>query len=455
MLRTLLTALCDLLLRIFFRRIDSADDDRVPAKGPVMYVLNHPNGLLDPLFILCRSPRPVTFLAKAPLFSAFLVKHFVRAFECLPVYRAQDGKDTRKNKAVIEQSITLLASGKVLALFPEGISHSEPDLQPLKTGAARIALCASAAVDGHAPEPVQIVPVGIHYGQKTTFRSSALLVYGDPITAPVVELDADLRAPADAVEALNTEIDAAIRAVTLHADDFELLRLADQAERILAGARRDTGEASETDGLDPAIGDYTIKQALLRGYDQLRERDPAAVQSVIGQVRSYAAEVSMLGLPLDHPPDIPGHAIARYILEHALLLPLLLPLSLVGIVSHYPAYRLVGWLSERVAARETNSTAVLATTKLIAGFLFFPLTWILVAIVAGVVTGTLWAAGVALLLAPLSGYAALVFTERVADLIDRARGLWVLTSRAGMGPFLAERRQQLRDTIMALAAKLD
>ena len=191
-MRALFTALCRLLLRIFFRRIRSVGAERVPSDAgtPVLYVLNHPNALLDPLFILCESPRPVTFLAKAPLFSTFMVRRFVMAFECLPVYRAQDGDDPSKNRASIEASIALLASGKALALFPEGVSHSEPRLLPLKTGAARIALSASAPrEDGRDPAPVQIVPVGLHYPDKTTFRSDALIVYGPPLPTPVVALD--------------------------------------------------------------------------------------------------------------------------------------------------------------------------------------------------------------------------------------------------------------------------
>ncbi len=57
-----------LFLRIFFRRVEAAGLERVPAEGPLLVVLNHPNALIDPLFILGLAPRPVAFLAKAPLF---------------------------------------------------------------------------------------------------------------------------------------------------------------------------------------------------------------------------------------------------------------------------------------------------------------------------------------------------------------------------------------------------
>jgi glycerol-3-phosphate O-acyltransferase/dihydroxyacetone phosphate acyltransferase len=235
-MRAVFTALCRLLLRIFFREIASVNADRVPRDhdAPVLYVLNHPNALLDPLFILCLSPRPVTFLAKAPLFSTFLVKHFVRTFECLPVYRAQDGDDPSKNRASIEASIALLGSGKALALFPEGVSHSKPRLEPLKTGAARIALSASAATPERTPRPVLIVPVGLAYADKSTFRSRALLVYGEPLTTPVVVLDEQARPPNDVAERLTASIAEALALVTVQAQTHEIVSLARSTARILA-----------------------------------------------------------------------------------------------------------------------------------------------------------------------------------------------------------------------------
>ena len=448
-MRALLTALCQLLLRIFFRRIDDVDRERVPTTGPLLYVLNHPNGLLDPLFILCESPRPVTFLAKAPLFSTFLVKHFVRAFECLPVYRAEDGADPRKNREIIEQSIRLLAGGKVLALFPEGTSHSDPKLKPLKTGAARIALCASATGSGGTTEgeAVRIVPVGIDYRHKTTFRSDALLVYGQAIVTPRVALDEQLRPSPEEVDALNLAIAKALGEVTVQAEDAAALRLAEQAARILSGARRDVGE----EPFDEAEVDFDIRRRLVEGYQRLRTLAPDRLEALAGRVRRYEAEMSMLGLPLDHPAAIPARAIRRYVIEHAVVLPLLLAPALIGIATHYPAYRLVGWLSLRMAK---NDDAVIATFKLIAGFLFFPLTWIVLAVVVGLLATWPWALATLALL-PATGYAALRFGERIGDMIDRARGLWVITTRAGLTRRLTDERRGIHDAIMDLAATLD
>lgn len=67
MLRTVLRATLGWILGLFFRRIDVSGTNRVPPRGPVIFAINHPNGLVDPLLLLTFVPRPVSFLAKAPL----------------------------------------------------------------------------------------------------------------------------------------------------------------------------------------------------------------------------------------------------------------------------------------------------------------------------------------------------------------------------------------------------
>jgi glycerol-3-phosphate O-acyltransferase / dihydroxyacetone phosphate acyltransferase len=452
-MRAITTALCRLLLRVFFRRIEAVGAEQVPSDAPTLYVLNHPNALLDPLFILCLSPRPVTFLAKAPLFSTFLVRHFVRAFECLPVYREQDGEDPSKNRAIIEAAIALLAGGKALALFPEGTSHSDPKLRPLKSGAARIALSSSAAAGGRTPEAVQIVPVGLHYSDKTSFRSNALLVYGPPIETPRVELDADARPPRAAVEQLTAEIDAALTRVTVQAHSHEALELARSVARIVAAASRDEGQPSAE-----ATAGIELERRLIGGYERLRERAQADVDRVVERVRNYEAELARFGLALDHPAQLERRAALRWGLARLAVLALLLGPALLGIVTHFPAYRLIDWIAHRVAKQSTD---VLATLKLIAGFLFFPLTWIGLTIAtgialggAGVTLGWGWATLVLFGL-PLCGYAALRFVELAFQFVGRARGAWAIVTRRDLGRFSSEERQAIRAMLVELEARLD
>src|SRR5947209_18917368 len=120
-MRTLVRAVFGLVLRVFFRRIEVSGSAHVPARGPVMFVLNHPNGLVDPAFLLCFAPRRVSFLAKSPLFRMPVIGSLVRALDSIPVYRRQDeGADTSRNRETFGRSAALLRRGGTLAICPEG-----------------------------------------------------------------------------------------------------------------------------------------------------------------------------------------------------------------------------------------------------------------------------------------------------------------------------------------------
>ncbi|MDQ3805081.1 MAG: lysophospholipid acyltransferase family protein, partial [Acidobacteriota bacterium] len=193
MLRRAVIAVLRFALRVFFRRVEVVGLERVPRRGALLFVLNHPNGLVDPVFLLCFAPRRVSFLAKSPLFKTPVVGFFVRRMEAIPVYRPGDeGADTARNRETFERSHALLRRGGTIAICPEGKSHSEPSLQPLKTGAARIAL--GAASTG-APLDLKIVPAGLYYPAKSTFRSGALLYFGEPVAVAPVALGADGEPP--------------------------------------------------------------------------------------------------------------------------------------------------------------------------------------------------------------------------------------------------------------------
>src|SRR5215213_4879567 len=204
-------------LHLFFRRIETVNADVVPRGTGVIFVLNHPNGLIDPALVFVALPRKISFLAKSTLFRMPVISFLLRTVEALPLYRKVDaGEDVSKNQRTFELCSELLQRGGSIALFPEGISHNSPKLLPMKTGAARIAL--GAAASGAAIVEVKIVPVGLFYTSKTTFRSEALLHFGEPFTVPRVEPDPDGEPPRAAVKQLTAEIEQQLREVTLNAE---------------------------------------------------------------------------------------------------------------------------------------------------------------------------------------------------------------------------------------------
>jgi 1-acyl-sn-glycerol-3-phosphate acyltransferase len=469
--RRFIIAVLRFALRVFFRRVEVAGAERVPAAGPCVFVLNHPNGLVDPCFLLCFAPRRVSFLAKSPLFKTPVIGRLCRVMEAIPVYRRQDeGADTARNRETFAQAHALLTRGGTIGVCPEGVSHNEPSLRPLKSGAARIALGAASMRDEGGgvrdesetaqrtssgsthpstlnPQPsLKIVPAGLYYTAKTTFRSGALLYFGDPVEVEPAEPDADGEPPREAVQRLSERIAAALREVTLNADHHEALRTVARAERIFSAEDEEEGKGRSLER------ELRRRRLFVEGYATLRERAPERLAALEARVRGYEEQLRQAGL--EDPGDLTavsrrrglGHLVAR-----ALAFALTLPFALAGLAIHYPAYRLAGYLSTKFAA---NAEDVLSTVKIIAALLLFPLTWLAVA------ASACWLAGwrvalAALVVAPALGYVALRFTEELDRSAASARALLFFVARRGFFRHLLAERKAIRKEILALGEEAE
>ena len=445
-MRAFFRGLFGLVLRIFFRRIEISGLERVPREGPVIFVLNHPNGLIDPGFLLCLAPRRVSFLAKAPLFRMPVIGIFCRAFEAIPVHRRQDeGSDPSHNRETFETARAVLARGGAIAICPEGKSHSDPKLRPLKTGAARIALGAAAALTG--PAPIRIVPAGLYYRAKRTFRSAALLHFGEPFEAARVPLAPGEEPPAGSVRALTARIERALADVTLQAEQTEAHALVARAQRILSAAAEPPAEPP------PLAAEFQLRRRLLEGYHVVRAQWPERFAALATRIDRYEAALAAAGLDPHHltPQSFKLGRIARYVARAALYLLVLFPAAVLGVALHYPAYRAVGFVAMGIAKGGEDT---LATTKVLAAMVLFPLTWM-----AGVAVVWLWlgmnATLPAAIVLPLTGYAALIFFERLDRVVGGARalGLFVFRRRAFLR--LLEEQRAIREEILALGKEME
>src|SRR5215203_6836634 len=232
----IILAIFGIALKLFFRRIETVNADSVPSGTGVIFVMNHPNGLVDPALVFTALPRRISFLAKSTLFKMPVISFLLKTVEALPVYRKLDaGEDVSKNQKTFEAAQDRLRNGGSIALFPEGVSHNSPKLLPMKTGAARIALGAVSVGEGEKID-LRIVPVGLYYTNKTTFRSEVVLHFGESFSVAPVGLDEDGQPPRDAVKDLTTKIEEALKEVTLNAETEAELHTAAIAEQIFTAA---------------------------------------------------------------------------------------------------------------------------------------------------------------------------------------------------------------------------
>jgi 1-acyl-sn-glycerol-3-phosphate acyltransferase len=438
LLRRAITAVLRFALRLFFRRIEVVGRSRVPRDGACLFVLNHPNALIDPAFLLAYAPRRVSFLAKSPLFRMPVIGFFVRALDSIPVYRKQDEGEgaSSRNRETFERSAELLTRGGTIAICPEGASHSEPYLLPLKTGAARIALGAASAMG----KVVYVVPAGLYYTAKTSFRSGALLYFGEPIPVETAAEDEHGEPARERVRELSDRIADSLRSLTLNADQHEALAMVGRAERIFS-SDEDEGVSLERE--------LRRRRRFVEGYAYHRARSPERLEVLEARIHQYEEALTQAGF--EDPRQLTAATVSEYarawtILSRVALFLLLSPAALAGVALHYPAYKLAGLLATKFARQYDD---VLSTFKIAAALLLFPVTWCVLSLLLYRLAGW-WGVLTALVCGPITGYLAL----RTREEFDRFRAgtraaLFFLRERSFFRSLLEERRR-IRREILAL-----
>jgi glycerol-3-phosphate O-acyltransferase / dihydroxyacetone phosphate acyltransferase len=433
----LVRALVRALLAIFYRRIDVAGRERVPATGGLIVAANHQNGLVDPMMLLAAIPRPLRPLAKSGLFRHPVVAPFLWLARALPVHRRQDaGGRPVDNVEMFHAVNAALARGEAILIFPEGVSQPEPTLMTLRTGAARILLEAGAS----GAAPVTLLPVGLVLHQPGMFREGrALVLIGEPIAAH--DCAALYRTdPAAAVHRLTDRLAEALRRHIVEAEDRETLALLRLMERVWR----------EESGTRPAPASADWLQRASRAYRWLRRTAPADVERFRCEVEEYAATLDRLGLT----PSSVGRAyapslVARYAAREIVPLVVGLPLALLGIALHALPYAIL-WLGIRLARPDPDTEA---TYKLAGGILIYPLAWAFEAWLVAKL-GSAWAVALFLLALFPAGFFALAWQARLENVRREARALLHFLARRGLHARLVARRHALAEELERLAARV-
>ncbi len=436
------------LVHLFYPHIEVQGRAQLPTSGPVLFVLNHPNGLLDPLLLMASLDRRVAFLAKSTFFANPVGRLCMNAFGALPVFRQQDKKHTGgasrdatdRNEATFARCRALLQQGTALALFPEGTTHSGSTLLPLRTGAARIAL--SAEAENEWQLGLQVVPVGLWYQHKTLFRSPALLMIGQPFTLAAYSAQYT-DAPRDAVHDLTEQIDASLDTVVLQAEHAELL----MGMPVIAAW-------TAPDGPPPTLAQRHARAAtLLNAYQRLVQSDPERMRQLTQQARRFARTLRTLGIT--DPWALELSRAYKWRLTMLMIgLMLTFPVAILGFALSYGPYRLAGVITPPLVGRHDT---LLGTGKLISGSALVLLGWVIAAIAAGWIFGT-FAGFVVLAVAPVLAYCALRWGEGWRAFREALTYAWVRKQHRTLTQAIIERRQQLAAEVIAAmndAARID
>lgn len=363
MIYALLRAVAGLALRWYYRSIDVSGMARVPRRGPVLLVVNHPNALVDALVVGWVLPRRILLTAKATLFTNPLAAWLLRAIGVVPLQRASDVQagrgalDPSRNAESFRAVNDRLRAGGAVLIFPEGKSHDEPSLAEIRTGAARIALEASrqAGVRG-----LVVVPIGLHFERKERPSTRVLAEVGDPIAMDCWTASADRTA----VGELTAEIERRMRAVTLnfdtHAEASATTSLAASLADLLADPEVPDLAAVPPLEHEVALARYLADARRVIGEQPLRGR----AEAFVARLTTFRSDLGARGVTLaDVAVQTGVGSGARFVAREAALLALAGPIALWGSLNHYLPFH----LARGIAMRRVESASDPAMRTIVAG----------------------------------------------------------------------------------------
>ncbi len=420
-----------LACRVYYRL--TVGGARVAPDGPALLVANHTNSLMDPPLVVVAAQRNVRFMAKSTLFTHPGISWLVKAVGSVPVYRQQDDrKAVSQNFDSFRDVSAALAEGYAVGIFPEGISHSASRLQPLKTGAARIALGSAQKIGKAYP----IVPIGIVFRDRRTFRSAAHVIVGDAFAWD----DIALRGPNDkeAVRELTRRIEASMRSVTLNLHDWSDEQLVRCAERIWR---------AEFDVSEDARDEMARLHAATNALAQLRLGEDSRWRPVARELRAHDRMLNRLDLtPRTLKENVTSDIALRWTLRKIPQIAFV-PLAALGYVLFWIPREITTAVAEKLARPEGEDAV--PTYRVLAGFLFFGAWFLLLSIAASFYVG-FWGALALFVALPFIAMSALVAGESRRLTWDAVKRFFVLRVQRERVVALRARQHALAEKLSAL-----
>ena len=294
-----------LALGFYFSRIERFHAERVPLSGPVLFASNHPNSLTDAFVIAASVPRKVNFVATIQLFRFKPIRWLLTECGVIPINRAQD--NPRAMRSVLqsfEACFRVLERGEAIGIFPEGVTHDDPQLKPIKSGPARMALELEHRHGGKLG--LQIVPVGLTFSAKDIYRSDVLVHFGEPIRAAEF-LAGYPEKRHDCIDALNAEIARRIQALIVHLRQLERSRVVNAVKRLYLD-RLVVSNRVINEPVSKRAEDLLLTQAIASAGDVSFRDHPQRAERFVRKLDEYERRLKRLRLSDDalasHPAKV-------------------------------------------------------------------------------------------------------------------------------------------------------
>lgn len=203
-------------LHFYAQKIILKGSKNIPKKGAVLFAVNHPNALMDPLFVTTFNPRENHFLVRADVFKKPLIRKFLSSLNLMPIFRIRDGiKQLSNNDEVFEKCFKILQKQQTLIIFPQGGHSRMRTIQPLSKGFTRIVF---GALERFSELEISVIPVGITYQNSSVYPSKVCVQFGEVIDAKAIY---DSTIPAKAILILKEKVSTQLQKLTVHIPNDE------------------------------------------------------------------------------------------------------------------------------------------------------------------------------------------------------------------------------------------
>jgi glycerol-3-phosphate O-acyltransferase / dihydroxyacetone phosphate acyltransferase len=277
MLRRALVATFRGIIRLYFRQIERFGEPPGPETRGRMFVCNHHNALIDPVLVLTDAQCEISPIAKSTLWNIPGLKYLLDGAGAVPLYRRKDdpNRAADANDAVFAKIAEHLATGGNLLIFPEGTSHSQPHLAPLRTGAARMLLAGEKQ-----RRALTFQAVALEFDEREQFRSRCLVLWGPVRRLADVGGDGEER-----VQGITAQMEADLSDLLVEGKTHDDRRLVARVAEMLAN---DSGD-------DSLAGWSQLGRQVEAAGEMLRTAHPDLVAGVREKIEIYYEALARSG----------------------------------------------------------------------------------------------------------------------------------------------------------------
>ncbi|NIR51338.1 hypothetical protein GWO09_23690 [candidate division KSB1 bacterium] len=422
-------------MTIFFQKIELRHGEYVPRRGPVVFVANHPNSIMDALVMGVVTKRKVNYIGHAGLFSNHLKSWFLRSSGVIPVYRREDSPDKmEQNVSAFEACYRALEKGETIGIFPEGTSDMLRKVKRVKTGAARIIL--EAERRNNYELGITVLPIGLYFFSRSRFRSRVLVNVGKPLDlSPFFEINRHDNY--EAVHALTSEIQNRLQKLTVNIQNEQLDQFVRDIEKIYRDElKKETGDLQKSQTRTTL--DFILTQQIANCVEYYFEHAPQRVRELQESINAYKRKLTKLHLKdamLKEKQSFievfrsNAQAFGRAIFGF--------PIALYGIVNHFIPY----FIAEYFAKKFVDERTKILSALLIGGGSAFLAFYAVQTFLVWFFFDLLWAS-IYLVTLPATGLFALGYVKEIRTQQERMSfSFFLFTNRQLFNKMRRERRK--------------